>query len=324
MLKRAAINLFRKLYYDVREPTAFSSVRKVFEAAKKTRPSTSYSDVQKYLSGEKAYVLHKPIRKKFPRSKIYASKKNDLWEADLTEVQKLSRYNDGVRYLLTVIDVFSKVAYVEPIKSKKGAHVAKAFARILKKERPDKLRTDQGSEFKSKYFRKLMTDNKIHHYMTHEGDIKTGVAERFNRTVKGRIYKLMTASNSSRYIDKLNDIVKGYNASKHRSIGIAPRQVTVRNTKEVADRLYGDEKKDTIKNTPKFHVGDTVLITRDKDIYGRGYTQNWVSELFTITQRLNHYPYRYKVSDHTGEPLLGSFYNQELQRVTPSRLRLLK
>jgi transposase InsO family protein len=322
MLKRGAVNLFRKLYYDTREPTAYSSVNKILLAAKKTRPTTTYADVKEYLSGERAYVLHKPIRKKFLRSKIYAAKKNDLWEADLTEVQKLARYNDRVRYLLTVIDVFSKVAYVEPIHSKKGDEVAKAFARILKKEQPAKLRTDQGSEFKSKYFRKLMSDNKIHHYMTNEGDIKTGVAERFNRTIKGRIYKLMTASNSSRYIDKLNEIVKGYNASKHRSIGMAPRQVTVRNMKEVADRLYGNEKIDTIKNRPKFDVGDTVLITRDKDIYGRGYTQNWVSELFTITQRLNHYPYRYKLADHTGEPLLGSFYNQELQRVNPSRLRL--
>jgi transposase InsO family protein len=321
-LTRQQINLFRKLYYDTRRPTALTSVKRIFEAAKKASPQTTLSDVREFLGGERAYVIHKPTRRQFPRSKIYASMKNDLWEADLTEVQKLARYNDKVRYLLTVVDVFSKVAYVEPLLSKKGEQVAKAFARVLRKAHPLNLRTDQGSEFKSKFFRNLLSQYQINHYMTNEGDIKTGVAERFNRTIKSRIYKLMTFKRSSRYLDDLENLVRGYNSSFHRSIGMPPRDVTETNSRTVWDRLFGQGRKNTRTHTPKFRVGDSVLITRDKDIYGRGYTPNWRSEIFSVTHRFNHYPYRYKIADSDGEVLLGSFYEPELQIIDQSRLQL--
>lgn len=321
-LKRRVRILLTKLYKDTKEPTAFASVKKLLTAVRRKYPKTKLSDVRSFLSGERSYVLHKPIRRNFVRSKIFASRKNNLWESDLTEMQTLSKRNDKTRYLLTIIDVFSKYAYVIPLKSKRGSEVTKAFARVLKKESPSNLRTDQGKEYVNHDFKRLMKRYKINHYTTHEGDIKTGVAERFNRTIKSRIYKLLTDRKSSRYIDKLSDLVDGYNNSKHRSIGMAPREVNQKNTKIVWRRLYGSGAVKTKKTRPKFRVGEHVLITVSKNLYTRGYTPNYSREIFTINRIIKHWPFRYKLMDSTGETLIGSFYEPELQAIDVDRVSL--
>lgn len=274
-----------------------------------------------FLSGEQTYVLHRRARRKYARSRIFAPRKNWLWEADLTEVQKLKDFNDGIRYLLVVIDVFSKYAYVQPIRDKLAATVTKAFERILKSgaDRPLNLRTDSGSEFKGQ-FRELMAKYGINHYRSLEGDIKAGVAERMNRTIKDKMYKFMSANNTQRFVDALPKLVRAYNEKTvHRSIGMAPADVNKANSVAVWEKLYRGERDQTRKHRPKLKVGQRVVISKETDIFSRGYTKNWQAEIFTIERRVNpYYPYRYHLSDSSGEQLLGSFYEHELQVVGPS------
>ena len=151
-----------------------------------------------------ANEFHKPIIGKFEKRKVYSTFKDNIWGVDLADMQLLSKCNKGIRSLLCVIDIFSKYAWVVPLKDKKGISIVKAFQIILKQSnrrvedtsakhvKPNKIWVDKGSEFYNAYFKKWLRDNDIVMYSTHnEG--KFVVAERFIRTLKRKIYKYMTS-----------------------------------------------------------------------------------------------------------------------------------
>ena len=149
-----------------------------------------------------ANELHKPIIRKFKKRKVYSTFKDNIWGVDL-DVQLLRKCNKGVIFLLCVIDIFSKYAWVVPLKDKKGISIVKAFQIILKQSniKPNKKWVDKGSEFYNAYFKKWLRDNDVVMYSTHnEG--KSVVAERFIRTLKSKIYKYMTSISKNVYIDK--------------------------------------------------------------------------------------------------------------------------
>ena len=174
-----------------------------------------------------AEELHKPIIKKFEKRKVHAVFKDNIWGADLADMQLLSRYNKGIRFLLCVIDIFSKYAWVVPLKDKKGVSIVTAFQNVLKqsnRRRPNKIWVDKGSEFYNASFKKWLQDNDIVMYSTNnEG--KPVVAERFIRTLKSKIYKYMTSISKNAYIDKLNDRVDKYNNTYHNTIKMKPIDV---------------------------------------------------------------------------------------------------
>ena len=160
-----------------------------------------------------ANELHKPIIRKFEKRKVYSTFKDNIWGVDLADMQLLSKYNKGIRFLLCVIDIFRKYAWVVPLKDKKGISIVKAFQSILKQSnkrakgtsaqhvKPNKIWIDKGSEFYNAYFKKWLRDNDIVMNSTHnEG--KSIVAERFIRTLKGKIYKYMTSISKNVYVDK--------------------------------------------------------------------------------------------------------------------------
>ena len=141
-----------------------------------------------------AEELHKPIIRKFEKRKVYSTFKDNIWGVDLADMQLLSKYNKGIRFLLCVIDIFSKNTWVVPLKDKKCISIVKAFQIILKQSnrKPNKIWVDKGSEFYNAYFKKWLRGNNIVMYSTYnEG--KSVVAESFIRTLKGKIYKYMTS-----------------------------------------------------------------------------------------------------------------------------------
>ena len=132
--------------------------------------------------------------------------KDNIWGADLVYMQLLSRYNKGIRFFLCVIDIFSKYAWIVPLKDKKGVSIVAAFQSILKQSnrKPIKIWLDKDSEFYNASFKKWLQDNDIVMYSTHnEG--KFVVAERFIRTLKNKVYKYMASISKNVYIDKLDD-----------------------------------------------------------------------------------------------------------------------
>ena len=145
-----------------------------------------------------------------------SSFKDNIWGVHLADMQLLSKFNEGFRFSLCVIDIFSKYAWVIPLKDKKGISIVNACQIILKESnrKPNKIWVDKGSELYNSSFKKWLKDNDIEMYSTNnEG--KSVIAERFIRTLKNKIYKYMTSKSKNVYIHKLDDIVKKYNNTYH-------------------------------------------------------------------------------------------------------------
>ena len=133
-------------------------------------------------------------------------------------MSSLARFNKEYKFLLTCIDVFSKSAWVVPLKNKAGESLVNGFQSILDLGRsPEKLQTDKGTEFLNPNFQSLLKEKSIHFFTTNS-ELKTSLVQRFNRTMKTRMWKYFTAKNTHVYINILQDIVQGYNDSYHRSI----------------------------------------------------------------------------------------------------------
>ena len=170
--------------------------------------------------------LHKPIIKNFEKRKVYSQFKDNIWGLDLADMQLLSRKNKGIKYLLCVIDLYSKYAFVIPIKDKKGISILNAFDKIIKQynRKPNKIWVDQGGEFYNNIFKKWLSDNDIIMYSTYNVG-KSVVAERFIRTLKSKLYKHMTAIGKNVYYYVLDDVVNKYNNTKHSTIEMKPTDV---------------------------------------------------------------------------------------------------
>ena len=174
------------------------------------------------------------------------------------------------RFLLCVIDNFSKYAWVVPLKNEKGVSIVDVFQKILDDldGKLNKIWVDKGSEFYNNSFKKWLRDNDIEIYSIHNKG-KSVVAEIFIRTLKNKIYKYMTSMSKNVYIDELDDIVGEYNNTYHRTIKRKPV--------DVKDNTYIDFKKEVKDKDPKFKVGDHVRISKYKNILAKGYTPNWRS-----------------------------------------------
>lgn len=266
------------------------------------------SEEQKIL----AYELHKPSRKRFQTRRTITTFKNDLWQADLVQMDKLSKFNKGFKYYLAVLDTFSKVGYAEPLKTKNMTEVAEAFKKILKQSSvsPKNLQTDQGLEFFNKTFKQLTDKHIINHYHTFT-DKKAAIVERWNRTIKSELYKKFTELNTLNWIDILQRVVEEYNNKKHSTIAMAPNKVNDSNSNLVRQRL--DVSKTSIAK-PKFTIGDWVRISKYKNIFEKGYIMNWTEELYQVVKVKNTVPKTYELQDELGSPVLGSFYELEMQK----------
>ena len=268
-------------------------------------------------SEQLAEELHKPIIRKFKKRKVYSAFKDNIWGADLADMQLISKFNIGFRFLLCVIDIFSKYAWVVPLKDRKGVSIVNAFQSILKKSnrKPSKIWVDKGSDFYNNSFKKWLQGNSTAMYSTNnEG--KSVVAERFIRTIKNKIYKYMTSISKDVYIDKLDDIINEYNNTYHRTIKIKPI--------DVKDNTYINIGKEVNGNDPKFKVGDHVRISKYKNIFDKDYTPNWSEEIFVIKEIKIAVPWTYVINDLNGEDIIGIFYEKELQKIDQQEFRIEK
>ena len=216
-------------------------------------------------------------------------------------MQLIGKYNKGIRYLLSAIDLFSKYTWVVPLKYKKGTAIVNAFQSILdnSKRKPNKVWTDHGGEFYNNVFKRWLKDNNVKIYSTYnEG--KSVVAERFIKTLKNKIYKHMTAISKNVYFDVLDDIVDEYN-NKY------PRKIKMK-TIDVKDDSFAEYNGESNEKDPKFKVGDHVRISKYKNIFAKGYTPNWSEEIFVVKKIKNTVPWTYVISDLNGEEIVRSFF----------------
>ena len=267
-----------------------------------------------------AEELHKPVKRKFRKRRVLVSGIDKIWAADLADMGALREENEGVNFLLLVIDTFSKYGWIVPLKNKKAQTIVKALKEIFKESgrRPEKLWTDKGTEFFNKNVKDL-----VYLYAT-ENEEKSSIAERWIRTMKEKMFKYFTDNNTNKYIDVLPDLVEDYNNTVHSSTKLSPVEASKKeNELKVWRNLYPDRYK-TSRLNPKFSVGDEVRITKKKKVFEKGYTTRWTEEIFTIKKIRETNPITYIIEDLQGEEIKGTFYEPELQKTEQQIFRIEK
>ena len=218
----------RTVYFDPKRVGSYGGVDTLRRFTRISRKR-----VAEWLSEQDAYTLHKPARRHFKRRRVSVGGPRHQWQADLVDLSQLKKDNEGMAFLLTMIDVFSKVAWCVPMKNKSAASLVGALDSTFNIGWPQTLQTDQGLEFLNTSVQALLKKHGIHHFSTHNAETKTSIVERFNRTLKTRMWRYFTKHQTSRYIDVLQDLVQSYNNTPHRSIGMAPSHVSYRNQEQV-------------------------------------------------------------------------------------------
>jgi hypothetical protein len=321
-------NILRAIYYDQKNPASFSSSLRLYKAAKEINPNITHSIVKDWLSGEFTYTLHKPLRKKFLRNPIIVEDIDQQWEADLVDMQEFQSQNDNYKYILTVIDVLSKYAWVVPLKDKSAKSIVEAFKIILQGNRkPFFIRTDQGKEFVNQNFKRFIKPKDIHHFTSKNTDIKCAIVERFNRTLKGRMFKYFTSKGTRRYIDILQDLVDAYNSSYHRSIKMRP--IDANDSKVLFKNLYGvstvEELYDKRNNDKDLEEADIVRKKYKVGVFDKSFYPNWTDQTFEIDAKTDA-PVKplYKIKDEQQNVIDQRFYPEEVQKIKENLYRVEK
>ena len=255
--------------------------------------------------------LHKSKRKNYPRRKIIVNHIDEIFAADLVEMQKFAKLNKGYRYLITCIDIFSKYSWVIPLKDKKGITIKNALQKIFKQRKPKLLWTDKGKEFYNKQVQDLLNENNIKLYSTNNSEIKSSVVERFDKTFKNMMYKKFTENNNTIFYNILDELTNNYNNKYHLTIKMTPIEASKKINEKKIKNIYNFEK---TKKPSKFKIGDRVRISLEKNMFEKSYETNWTEEIFVIYDiKYSNVPYYY-LKDLNNEKLQGTFYEQELQK----------
>ena len=287
----------------------------IYERAKEKR--TTAPVWKKDLTKE----LLKPKRKTFPRRRIFSPNIDHIWTMDLLDIHQFSQQNMNFRYILVVLDIFSRFAWARPLKDKTGVNVAKALQDIISisDRKPEKIWSDRGTEFYNTTVYRLLQRNDIELYSTHN-DPKASIAERFIRTLRGKIESNFILTQSTVWYDILPELIREYNNSHHRSIGMTPEEAVQReNHFKVFNRLY--PKRD-VKQKDLLKIGDKVRISIHKRLFEKGATANWSEEIFEIIEVLPTQPAVYRIKDLAEETIDGTFYREQLQKTDQSVYRI--
>lgn len=306
-----------KIYHDPSSGGGYTTPEKLLKEVQRRGQykRLGLRRIKHFLDNRTDYSLYKPLVTKFPTPPVRVSRLNQQFDMDLMDVSRQQSDNDGVRYILTAIDILSKYAFMVPLKSKDGKTVAAAAKRIFEQRTPQVACTDFGSEFKDRHFHNVLNEMGIHHFYA-QGSTKATVVERFHRTMRTKIARYQYHRNTDRYIDKLQDLLAGYNKSFHTSIKMRPVDVD-RDTESIAyENLYYKHVLPQVIPF-QFKVGDRVRISAVRHPFSREFYQRWSEEIFDVSKayRVSNINL-YKLIDCASEPIVGSFYAQELSRVT--------
>ena len=270
-------------------------------------------------------------KKKFPRRRIFSPGPNAIWAADLLDITKYKKENKGNTFILVVVDLFSKKAWARPLLRKTGPLTAQALSDILVKSKVknlSKIWSDDGKEFRNVNVERLLNSKNITLYSTHN-DPKSAIAERFIRTLRGKMETYFILSNSTVWLDALPHLITEYNKTKHRSIGMSPDDAQKpENFELVYKRLYGKPRQDLLNlpesaRVPAFQVGDRVRISLKKRTFEKESTATFSEEIYEISEVVQStQPITYKIADLMGEPVEGKFYKEQLQKTDQTIYRV--
>lgn len=286
-------------------------------------PYLDRKSIKEYLSSKEGYTLHRWSRKPPFYNNHYVRKRRDQMGLDLLDVSRISEDNDGVTFLLVLIDNFSRLAFVRPLYRKTAIQVKNAFKDILVNELPPpyprQILSDSGNEFLNDIFQKYLKDNNISHVQPFSN--KAAHIERFNRSLQRLIYQTRTEQDHERYIDVLQELLKSYNSRVHRMIGMSPLEGDLpsnRNRVLVNLNRYW-YKSESHSKKPQFKVGDVVRMKKSKTAFARGYHRIYTRGAMKVKKvfsKFDHPMYLLREFD-TDEDIIGLFYEHEITLFKP-------
>ena len=301
----------RKLQADDKWLDCFK-VRTPYDALAYTAIKTKKKLGNNFTMENLSQELNKPTINKFPRQKIIVNHINEIHSTDLVDMSQYSKINEGYKYIFTNIDVFSKIAYAFPLKSKKIQDIKPCFEKIFEKNKPKYIWSDKGPAFLSKEMQQFFKDNnvKIYHTNSH---LKAVVIERFNRSLRELMMKEFVKNNNTIWYNILPKLIKIYNNRYHSTIKMKPIEVNKNNEKYIKENIYTYDK--TSKN-PKFKINDLVRISlKTRKIFDKPSSNiKWSEELFKIHSINKSNVITYKIKDLNDEIIEDIFYEKELQK----------
>lgn len=288
----------------------------------KLKRKITKANLGSYLQQKEPHTLHKNVVRRFRRNHYFVFEPFALHEADLVDMSMYSDTNDGYKYLLTVIDAFTKVGHAELVKSKTGPNITQAYRRILDAsiKAPKVLQTDRGLEFKNAHFKTLLGIRgiRLRHPLTTSA-FKCAFVENFNKTIKTKISRFFTHTGKRRYIDVLPAIIESYNSTPHSVTRFRPKDINYVNATIVYHNIHAKHRKEPlIYSAQKLQPHDYVRVALKKTALDRGVLkEQWSREIFIIDKIINRTPQKlYTLRDLNGNTEInGKFYEPELQKV---------
>ncbi len=311
-------------YKEPGHPIAFSNPKTIYRYYNQEVPLKRINNIVNTIESQS---LHKEFHKG-RRNISFARFKRYQFQIDLCFITDLAEWNDGVKYLLTVIDCFTRFAFVKPLKDKTSKTVLKAFQEIIESlhDKPITIVCDKGTEFINKQFLDYCKSRNMK-LISPVSNIHAAYVERFNRTIQNIIYKFLTEYSTNRYLDHLDKIVESYNLRYHRMIGMSPFEAENNPDAELyINNLITKRDSEMKKMDPTLKIGDLVRIAKQKDKFSRGFNPQTHIEIFKIDRISENkkVPLYYLSNYNSNENIEGGFYRFELTPVNLDVFRIEK
>lgn len=308
-----------KIYYNPRHPAGFGGVNLLHKYVK---DKYTKDEVEEFLQKSKTYRKYRqPSQVKYAR--VFVPSLGVCFQTDLMDMQSLSRSNKGYRYILILVDAFSRYLVALPLKSKSGKNVAEAldtaYSQLKKEGRlapKSTLGSDLGKEYMNTDVKHVCKKHGVAQFVLRHPK-KAFLAESSGRYVVERLYKYMHANNTKVWHDKLDDIVYAKNQRPNHSLGnITPANVTIDNQNKVYETLYAEDLKKIEKNKEKpLELGQRVQIAEKVLPFHKALKGYFKEKAYVISGRRYHLPgvFRYSITDpEDNMEISGTYYRQEL------------
>ena len=264
-----------------------------------------------------ARELLRPKSKRFPRRRIFSPNVDRIWTMDLMDVHRYSKVNRNYKYILVILDIFSRFAMAHPLQWKTGEEVTAALRHIFTKtgRKPTRIWSEDGKEFFNSKVQGLLHKYGITLYSSFN-EPKASIAERFIRTLRRKREMHYIITQSTVWYKALQGMIDEYNSEVHRSIGMSPNgALKPENYAKVYEMQYSKRSKIRQNKKSLLKIGDKVRISLHKRHFEKGSTANWSEEIFQIVEIMKDYkPIVYKLEDLAGEEIHGGFYREQLQK----------
>jgi hypothetical protein len=265
--------------------------------------------------------IYSAYRRNFQRRPVTITSIYQALQCDLLELTSIAKHNDGYKFILVVVNIFSKMTHAIPVKTKNATDVTNAFAKIIKELEfvPKQVQCDAGGEFWNRKMQKLLKDNGMYLYKSFSTK-KAQIVERKIRDIRRLLFKHFNRNATYRYVDVLPDIIETLNERHNRTIGMRPIDVSLENHENLVKRFKKLEKEKLRRmkrnKKPHFNVGDNVRISIARSVFSKeyGFSPNWSLETFTVQKVLDTKPVTYILQDSNNKKILGSFYAEELKK----------